>query len=119
MRSVWITSTSINIKYIRVFDAVVNFFPGVFCNCVYVYLYIVAVDVYCVYVCGCCSTGFLFALTAFYIQTPFTIPFPLCQPKSPKQVILFTISLTITISPHAVVPYAESPKKRGLSPLSL
>lgn len=53
------------------FDAVVNFFPGVFCNCVYVYLYIDAVDVYSVYVCivcGCSGTGFLFALTAFYIH---------------------------------------------------
>lgn len=53
------------------FDAVVNFFPGVFCNCVYVYLYIVAVGVYSVYVCivcGCSGTGFLFALTAFYIH---------------------------------------------------
>ena len=71
MRSVWITSTSINNKYIRVFDAVVNFFPGNYCNCVYVYLYIVAVGVYSVYVCivcGCSGTGFLFALTAFYIH---------------------------------------------------
>ena len=50
----WITTTSTNIKYIRVFDAVVNFFPGNYCNCVYVYLYIVAVDVYSVYVCIVC-----------------------------------------------------------------
>ena len=53
------------------FDAVVNFFPGNYCNCVYVYLYIVAVGVYSVYVCivcGCSGTGFLFALTAFYIH---------------------------------------------------
>lgn len=68
MRSVWLTTTSTNNKYIRVFDAVVNFFPGNYCNCVYVYLYIVAVGVYNVYVCGCSGTGFLFALTAFYIH---------------------------------------------------
>ena len=42
MRSVYITSTTINIISIRVIDAVVNIFSGVFCNCVLVYLYIVA-----------------------------------------------------------------------------
>jgi hypothetical protein len=42
MRSVYITSTTINIISICVIDAVVNIFPGVFCNCVLVYLYIVA-----------------------------------------------------------------------------
>ena len=93
------------------FDAVVNFFPGVFCNCVYVYLYIVAVDVYSVYVCivcGCSGTGFLFALTAFYIPTTFTTPHPICQPKSPKQVILFIVPLTVTILPQRQVPYPSS-----------
>ncbi len=49
---------------IRVIDAVVNIFSGVFCNCVLVYLYIVALV--CIQ-CGCSSTGFLFALTTFYI----------------------------------------------------
>ena len=64
MRSVWITSTTINIISIRVIDVVVNIFPGVFCNCVLVYLYIVALV--CIQ-CGCVYTGFLFALTTFYI----------------------------------------------------
>ena len=80
------------------------------------YLYIVAVGVYSVYVCivcGCSSTGFLFALTAFYIPTPFTTPHPLCQPKSSKQVILFTVPLTVTVSTHVMVPHARTPKKRG------
>ena len=95
----WITTTSTNIKYIRVFDAVVNFFPGNYCNCVYVYLYIVAVGVYSVYmciVCGCSGTGFLFALTAFYIPTTFTTPHPLCQHFSTVKPYFNLSALTLT-----------------------
>lgn len=98
------------------FDAVVNFFPGVFCNCVYVYLYIDAVDVYSVYVCivcGCSGTGFLFALTVFYIPTPFTTPHPLCQHFSTVKPYFNLSALTITQSPQAMVPHARTPKKRG------
>jgi hypothetical protein len=49
MRSVWITSTTINIISIRVIDAVVNIFSGVFCNCVIEYILYNAVVVVVVY----------------------------------------------------------------------
>jgi len=81
MRSIWITSTTINIISIRVIDAVVNIFPGVFCNCVLVYLYIVAL----VYIqCGCSSTGFLFALTTFYIPSTVYHTYPTLSTKIAK-----------------------------------
>ena len=81
MRSVWITSTTINIISIRVIDAVVNIFPGVFCNCVLVYLYIVALV--CIQ-CGCVYTGFLFALTTFYISPTVYHTYPTLSTKIAK-----------------------------------
>ena len=74
--------------------------------------------VWCVYVCGYCAAGLFFALTTFYIRTPYTTSTPHCQPQSSKQLILFSVRLTVTVSTQVMVPYAESPKK-GESPLSL
>ena len=50
MRSVWITSTTDTINSIRAIDAVVYFFPGVFCICVIVYILYVALVVIMFYV---------------------------------------------------------------------
>ena len=44
LRPLWTTTTSTRLKYIRVIDAVVNIFSGVFCNCVIEYI-----------LCGCCG----------------------------------------------------------------
>ena len=55
MRSVWITSTTDTINSIRAIDAVVYFFPGIFCICVIVYILYVALCVYVAVVCIQCG----------------------------------------------------------------
>ena len=68
MRSVWITSTTYTINSICVIDAVVYFFPGVFCICIIVYILYVVIVVIMFYVE--LYTGFFFALTDLLYNLP-------------------------------------------------